>query len=115
MFSPEDPLKPPAPAFDEPWQAQVLAMADAMVAAGHFGAQDWANALGAELRAAQAADAPDNLDTYYRAALAALEGLAARHADIGPDEQAARRADWRAAYLATPHGQPVVLGAGKTG
>lgn len=110
MFAPDDPLAPPAPVFDEAWQAQVLAIADAMVTAGHFSATDWAERLGAELAAAAAAGRPDTLETYYLAALAALETLADRHG-IPVSDQAARKEDWRRAYLDTPHGRPVTLGA----
>lgn len=109
MFLPEDPLAPPQPTFDEAWQAQALAMADAMVQAGHFTASAWAEALGAELAAAEARGDPDTLDTYYHAVLAALETLAATSAGISRAEQDQRRADWEAAYRRTPHGQPVEL------
>ena len=109
MFRPDDPLAPPAPAFDEPWQAQALAMADAMVAAGHFSASAWAQALGAELADAETRGAPDTLDTYYQAVLAALEALADTGAGITRAEQAERRAAWEAAYRRTPHGRPVEL------
>lgn len=113
LFEPDNPLKPPEPVFDEAWQAQVLAMADAMVRAGHFSASDWAGALGAELKAAEAAGSPDTLDTYYRAALTALERLSAEKAGVGLDEQARRKNDWHDAYLNTPHGKPVLLQAGQ--
>ena len=105
-FAPDDPLAPDAPVFAEPWHAQVLAMADTMIAAGHIGATDWAETLGAAL--SDRADQPDTPDTYYAAALSALETLAAQ-TGIGPSEQAKRKAAWEAAYLRTPHGQPVTL------
>ncbi len=63
------------PVFEELWQAQTLAMADAMVSAGTFEAAAWSNALGAELKAAEAAGAEDTAKTYYEAALRALESL----------------------------------------
>ena len=109
MFAPDDPLAPPAPAFEEPWQAQALALADAMVQAGHFSAADWADALGAALREAEAAGAPDTLGTYFTAVLTALERLAETRAGLTADTRAARRAAWEAAYRRTPHGQPVTL------
>lgn len=109
MFVPDDPLAPPAPAFEEPWQAQALALADAMVRAGHFSAADWAEALGTALREAEAAGAPDTLETYFTAVLTALERLAEARAGLSADARAARRAAWEAAYGRTPHGQPVTL------
>ena len=38
------------PMFDEPWQAQVLGMADILITAGVISSDAWATALGAELR-----------------------------------------------------------------
>jgi len=45
-----DPLKrrDDEPTFDEPWQAQVLSMADILVTAGVISADAWARTLGAE-------------------------------------------------------------------
>jgi len=109
LFSAEDPLAPPSDAFDEAWQAQVLAIAATMVEAGHFTLGDWAAALGGELAAAN--DQPDTLQTYYLCALSALEKLSDDHANITAQSQARRKADWVTAYENTPHGRPVALGA----
>lgn len=109
MFNPDDPLAPPKPAFAEAWHAQVLAMADTLVKAGHFTATDWAGALGAELKAAEAGGQDDSEETYYDCALRALEGLSAQKAGISQADQMARKDAWEAAYLRTPHGKPVVL------
>lgn len=108
MFKPENPLAPPRPAFSEPWHAQVLALADTLVAAGRFSARDWAEALGARLAEAAAAGAEDTEETYYTCALAALESLSAK-AGIAEADLKKRKADWKAAYLRTPHGKPVFL------
>ena len=115
MFRPENPLAPREPVFDEAWQAQVLAIADTMVRAGRFTASAWAETLGAELRRAEAEGQPDTAQTYYEAALAALEQLATESTAITGDELAARKADWTRAYERTPHGQPVLLERGQTG
>ena len=109
MFRPDDPLAPPARWFDEPWQAQALALADTMVQAGRFTATEWAEALGAALEEAEARGAPDTLDGYYTAVLVALERLCETRAGISGDDRALRRAAWEAAYRRTPHGQPVEL------
>src|SRR5262249_46189552 len=63
------------PAFDEPWQAQILALAFTLTQAGLFTPVDWSDALGAELRSATERGEPDDHTTYYAAALAALEHL----------------------------------------
>lgn len=109
MFRPDDPLAPPVPVFDAPWQAQALALADAMIRAGHVTASEWAEALGAALQRAGKAGAPDTTQTYYEAVLTALEALSGSHAGISDTARAARRAEWEAAYRRTPHGQPVRL------
>ncbi|MEO1537154.1 MAG: nitrile hydratase accessory protein [Pseudomonadota bacterium] len=108
MFAPEDPLAPPSGTFSEPWQANILAMATAMVRAGHISQTDWAEALGAALKTAAAEDAPDTEETYFLAALSALESLM-ETAGVTADERTARKSDWQAAYKRTPHGQPVEL------
>ncbi len=97
------------PVFDELWQAQVLAMADAMVAAGTFEAAAWSETLGAELKAAEAAGAEDTGLTYYEAALSALERLLDETDAVPTASLRQRRDAWKEAYLATPHGSPVEL------
>ena len=108
MFRPDDPLAPPQSAFEEPWQAQALALADSLVQAGHFTATAWAETLSQELRSAEREGSPDNLDTYYNAVLSALETLTEK-AGISEETRKQRRTDWEAAYLRTPHGKPVRL------
>lgn len=109
MFRPDDPLAPPRPAFKEVWHAQVLALADTMVRAGHFTADTWASTLGAALAEAEANGAPDTEETYYICALGALENLTASHAGIAGGELAERKKAWEEAYRRTPHGKPVNL------
>ncbi|WP_162932953.1 nitrile hydratase accessory protein [Roseovarius sp. EL26] len=109
MFNPERPLAPPEKAFDEPWQAQALALADTLVQAGHFTPTQWAAALGAALTTFERDGAPDTAQTYYNAVITALEQLTEAHTDISETERRQRRADWEAAYRRTPHGQPVTL------
>ena len=97
------------PVFDEPWQAQVLAMADTLITNGVIEAVDWSDTLGEELRKAQTRRASDNITTYYKAALRALEQLLGEYTDISESEVSDKRDAWEQAYLATPHGQPVKL------
>jgi nitrile hydratase accessory protein len=101
------------PLFAEPWQADVLAMADALRAGGLFTAGDWASALGAALRQAADHGAPDTAETYYRCALAALEALLSRHAPEIAGRMSERVSAWREAYLNTPHGRPVELASAR--
>jgi nitrile hydratase accessory protein len=103
------------PIFDEPWQAQVLAIADALSGAGAFSATEWSRVLGDEIRHAEESKAPDSAAIYYQAALNALERLLIGADITTPDAIADRQAAWARAYLATPHGQPVKLENGQSG
>ena len=96
-------------AFNEPWQAEALAIADTLVHNGMFTANAWSQALGEALRKAEASGASDDQQTYYQCVLTALEGLIAQHSEIDRPAMAAKRGDWEQAYLSTPHGQPVKL------
>jgi nitrile hydratase accessory protein len=97
------------PVFDEPWQAQALAAASTLIESGLFSRSAWSEALGAELRRAENAGAPDTAETYYRAVVAALERLVADSGAASAEALAERREAWHQAYLETPHGQPVEL------
>jgi nitrile hydratase accessory protein len=100
------------PTFAEPWQAEVLALAFALSERGVFSAAKWSKTLGEELRRAEAQGAADDHETYYAAALAALERLVALAGNVSAEVVSARTEAWRRAYLETPHGQPVELAAG---
>lgn len=99
------------PVFDEPWQAQALALAFNLMEQGIFTNTQWSDALGAELQGAQARGEPDDAQTYYRSVLAALEKLLAADGRITDGTLSARTEAWRRAYVNTPHGQPVELAA----
>ena len=97
------------PAFDEPWQAEALAIADTLVQNGLFTASAWSDALGAALAEAQSGGAADDQGTYYQCVLNALEQLVAEHSEIDQQAMSGKREDWERAYRSTPHGQPVRL------
>src|SRR5215475_5878151 len=65
------------PVFREPWEAQAFAMVVALQERGLFTWNEWAETLGAEIKAAQQAGDPDTGATYYRHWLAALERMVA--------------------------------------
>jgi nitrile hydratase accessory protein len=109
LFRPENPLAPPGKVFEEPWQAHALAIADNLVLRGKVSPNDWANRLGKALREAEANNEPDNLTTYYKAVVKALEETLETFEGISAVTLSKRRAEWEAAYLRTPHGKPVEL------
>ena len=102
---------PGAPVFAEPWHAEVLGIANALIRGGMFSPAEWASALGAEIRALGAAGAADTEQSYYRAALGALERLVGEKSPETGGSLLERVEAWRRAYLNTPHGQPVTLAA----
>ncbi len=100
-------IRPEAPAFDEPWQAQVFAMAVTLSERGLFSWKEWTEAFGAELKRVGGGGA----DAYFRAWLTTLEGLLVDKAVAREGELPALTQAWLAAAAATPHGQPIALGA----
>jgi nitrile hydratase accessory protein len=69
---------------------------------GHFTWAEWAEILGAEIRAQS--DRP-----YYESWLAALEVVVERKGLMGNKERLNRIDAWDRAAHATPHGQPILL------
>jgi nitrile hydratase accessory protein len=97
------------PVFREPWEAQAFALAIDAHARGLFSWPEWAAALSAQIKAAQAAGDPDTGETYYRHWLAALEALTVQKGAATKAQLQHVQAAWDHAAKATPHGQPVVL------
>ncbi|WP_053005822.1 hypothetical protein [Kiloniella spongiae] len=97
------------PAFDELWQAQVLSMVDALITENVITPVNWSESFGKNLNAAYQKGDPDNLDTYFSAALTTLEKLITDQCEITKTDVTKKHEDWRQAYLSTPHGKPVQL------
>jgi len=99
----------PEPVFEAPWHAQVFALTVHLNEAGLFAWPDWAARFGAGLKAAGLAKELDGGEDYFRVWLEVLEAFLAELGQAAPEEVEHIRAAWEAAYLATPHGSPVVL------
>jgi nitrile hydratase accessory protein len=95
--------------FDEPWHAQLFALTVALSEAGRFSWADWTETHGATLARHGQSHELDGGSDYFTAWLEALESLLARLGDAEPDRVEDLRVAWEAAYLATPHGNPVRL------
>lgn len=95
--------------FDDPWQAQVFALTVALSEAGHFSWPDWTAAFGATLKRHGAARELDGGEDYFNAWLETLETLLDRTGLADRGEALRLKDAWTAAYLSTPHGQPVRL------
>ena len=97
------------PQFEEPWQAEALALSMALVQAGRFTPTEWASSLSAAIKRAHAAGDADDGSTYYEHVLNALEQLVLEKSLATQQSLAARKEAWRQAYATTPHGQSVLL------
>ncbi|MGE0564893.1 MAG: nitrile hydratase accessory protein [Pseudolabrys sp.] len=97
------------PVFREPWEAEAFAMTLALYERGLFTWGEWAEALAAEIKRAQAAGDPDTGETYYTHWLNTLEGMIARKGIADKDMQHEYRDAWEHACERTPHGQPIEL------
>ena len=97
------------PVFTEPWQATAFALAVSLNERGLFTWEEWTQALGAELKQ-QTDDAG-----YFDAWLTALEKMTIAKGAASEGELQALAQAWIAAAEATPHGQPIVLGATRGG
>jgi nitrile hydratase accessory protein len=109
---PSIPRDADGPVFREPWEAQAFAMTLALHERGVFTWSEWAEALGVEIKRAQAAGDPDTGETYYRHWLAALERLLAEKGVTTQDTLHRYRDAWDHACDRTPHGQPIELQPG---
>ena len=106
---PSIPRDADGPVFLEPWEAQAFAMTLALHERGLFTWNEWAEALGAEIKRAQGAGDPDTGETYYLHWLAALEKLVAQKGVTTADTLHRYRDAWDRACDRTPHGQPIEL------
>ena len=99
-----------APAFAEPWHAQLFAVTHTLAANGVFTWPDWSDHFAAALKRADDAGAPKDGSTYYDIWLAALEDFLIARGLADAAGLADLKRGWTDAYLTTPHGEPVELG-----
>jgi nitrile hydratase accessory protein len=112
------PATPDRP-FTLPWHAEVFALAVHLNEQGLFSWEDWTGCFGANLANARQNQAKqdmtqthqqsglDGADDYYEVWLQTLIEMVRVKGDIEPAMIDRVEAEWRAAYLATPHGHPV--------
>ena len=97
--------------FAEPWQAHAFALTLLLHERGLFSWGQWATALAAEIKRAQAAGDDDDGRRYYEHWLNALEQMTiARQLGTAQQIHALEHA-WETAAARTPHGQPIELPA----
>ena len=104
----------PKKAFDAPWHAEVFALAVHLNESGYFDWPEWAGRFGENLAAAKKAkidvvEGLDGGDDYYETWLQTLTELMQEKGLVDAKMLASIKAQWREAYLTTPHGKPVHL------
>ena len=95
--------------FNEPWQAQVFALAVSLSEAGLFSWQEWSDELSATILKAQEFVDPDLGSTYYQLWLKTLERILTSKEVLDQTSILQRMKKWEEAYLKTPHGQPLKI------
>jgi nitrile hydratase accessory protein len=111
MREPVIPRDENGPVFHAPWEAEVFALALQLKERGLFTWNEWAAALGDEIKKAQAAGDPDTGETYYHHWLATLERIVAAKGLADAAVLARTRDAWQHACARTPHGTPIELRA----
>ena len=101
----------PKKAFDAPWHAEVFALAVHLNEGGYFDWPEWAGRFGENLAAAKTAkigvvEGLDGSDDYYEIWLQTLTELMQEKGLVDAKMLASIKAQWREAYLTTPHGKP---------
>ena len=99
----------PDPVFEAPWHAQVFALTVHLNEAGRFTWSDWASRFGVTLKRHGLARDLDGGADYFTAWLETLETLLSEDGSAEVQEQVDMRNAWKAAYLRTPDGAPVLL------
>lgn len=97
------------PVFAAPWQAQAFALVVALQERGVFSAEEWAQALGAEIAEAVAEGGCRDGSDYYERWCEALEHLLVDKGLTTHPSVDALAAAWARAAQATPHGEPIRL------
>ena len=104
----------PEKVFDAPWHAEVFALTVHLNEGGYFDWPEWAGRFGENLAAAKTAkigvvEGLDGSDDYYQIWLQTLIELMQEKGLVDAKMLASIKAQWREAYLTTPHGKPVHL------
>ena len=109
---------PEGPGFAAPWEAQAFALVVDLHARGAFTWEEWTRALSREIASACEHGGAGHAapgERYYEHWLAALERLVTAKGFGTAAELVARKAAWKAAADAAPHGEPIVLDAAARG
>jgi len=106
---PDPAMDEESPRFNEPWQAQVFALAVSLSEAGLFSWQEWTDELSFTILKAQELGDPDLGSTYYQHWLKTLERMLTSKEVLDQTSILQRMKIWEEAYLRIPHGQPIKI------
>ena len=95
--------------FNEPWHAHIFAITVHLNEQGHFDWHDWSKVFSTALSSKGSENLIISDDDYYLIWLRTLEKFLREAGKIQSDEIMQYFRDWEAAFLNTPHGQPVTL------
>lgn len=99
----------PDPVFLEPWHAQLFALTVHLNQTGKFTWPDWASRFSETLKRHGVDRDLDGGEDYFNAWLETLQEMLAADGTAPKAETERVKEEWRAAYLATPHGAPVAI------
>lgn len=102
-------MSKPEPIFYEPWHAQIFALTVCLNETGAFTWSDWVDRFSATLKKHGLNKELNGGDDYFAAWLETFQALLHEKNFATPDQVAELRGLWEAAYLSTPHGDPVQL------
>jgi nitrile hydratase accessory protein len=105
------PLQKNEPVFAAPWEASAFALLVLLHQRKHFAWQDWVAVFAEEIAADKGRTS--SIHSYYEIWTRALERMVSACGLVDSDSIDERTEMWRKAYLATPHGQEVLLGNAK--
>ena len=95
--------------FFKPWQAELFAIAVLLCDAGHLDRAELSEAVEQAISSASSSDGLSAGEESFTEALRTLESALADRGFANRREIDSAQGEWRQAYLATSHGEPVRL------
>lgn len=97
------------PTFEAPWHAQAFALAVHLNEQGLFDWPSWTATFSQTLSQHGMSKSLDGGDDYFLAWVETIEIMLEKAGHASPGDVSDIKAEWKNAYLSTPHGRPVNL------
>lgn len=97
--------------FQSVWEARLVAIAEEMSRAGHFGWTEWTQMLGSEIARNENNTDLEEHEVYFVAFVGALRKVLTAKGVVRSEELDRFEKAWTTAGARTPHGQPIELQA----